>query len=170
VVNSFDALIAFFGLAAVVMGFRSGLLRSVATILGYLTAMPIAVTAAPQVLPILANYVKAPSVLLVFFGIFILVGAALSAVFRIAVSEMVGATVSLPDRAAGAVLGAVRIALVAVVLVLIFDRIIPPQLEPPFLTESRLKPFLSTAGQQGLKSLPPDILAYIDRLKREKGL
>jgi hypothetical protein len=29
---------------------------------------------------------------------------------------------------------------------------------------------LSQAGQQGLRALPPDIEAYIDRLKRERGI
>ena len=31
-------------------------------------------------------------------------------------------------------------------------------------------PVLSTAGQQGLRSLPPEVADYIDRLKRERGL
>jgi membrane protein required for colicin V production len=68
------------------------------------------------------------------------------------------------------VLGAVRILLLAVLMVLIFDRIIPADRQPAWLTESRLRPLLSVAGQQGLKSLPPDVTDYIDRLKRERGI
>jgi membrane protein required for colicin V production len=33
-----------------------------------------------------------------------------------------------------------------------------------------LRPLLSAAGQMGLKSLPPDIAAYVDRLKRERRI
>jgi membrane protein required for colicin V production len=83
---------------------------------------------------------------------------------------MVGRRVSIPDRVAGALLGAVRVGLLAVVLVLVFDRIIPPDREPAFLKGSQWRPVLSRAGQQGLQSLPPDIAEYIDRLKRERGI
>jgi membrane protein required for colicin V production len=58
----------------------------------------------------------------------------------------------------------------AVLMVVIFDRIIPAGREPAFLTGSRLRPMLSQAGQAGLRSLPPDIADYIDRLKRERGI
>src|SRR4029078_1400335 len=95
---------------------------------------------------------------------------ALSALLRHAVGAFAGPEVALGDRAAGAVLGAVRIGLVAVLVVLIFDRIIPAGRQPALLTDSRLRPYLSQAGQKGLKSLPPEIDAYIDRLKRERGI
>ena len=170
--NSFDAAIYVLTIVAVIMGFKSGLLRSVATILGYLSAMPIALAAAPPLSVVLANSIKTPllQTLSAFFIIFLVVGMALSAVFRIAVGEMVGPTVSIPDRVAGAVLGAVRIVLLAVVMVLIFDRIIPSHMQVPFLIGSRLKPILSEAGQKGLKSLPPEVVALIDKLKRDRGL
>ncbi|MGA9282604.1 MAG: hypothetical protein WBW00_15155 [Pseudolabrys sp.] len=45
---------------------------------------------------------------------------------RMIVSGMVGRNVSVPDRVAGAALGAIRIAMLAILLVLVFDRIIPP--------------------------------------------
>ena len=83
---------------------------------------------------------------------------------------MVGSEVGLFDRLAGAVLGAVRIALLAVLMVMIFDRIIPPNREPAWLSQSRLRPFLSAAGRQGLRALPPNVIDYIDRLKRQRGL
>ena len=60
--------------------------------------------------------------------------------------------------------------LVAVLMVLIFDRIIPSNRQPPFLVDSRLRPILSMAGVQGLKSLPPDVADYIDQLKRERRI
>ena len=89
---------------------------------------------------------------------------------RHAVSEIVGDNISIPDRMTGALLGAVRIGLLAVLIVVIFDRIIPAGREPAFLTGSQLRPMLSQAGQAGLKSLPPDVADYIDQLKRERGL
>jgi membrane protein required for colicin V production len=76
----------------------------------------------------------------------------------------------LPDRLAGSVLGALRIGLVAITMVLIFDRIIPADRQPPFLKGSQLRPILLTAGQIGLKSLPPDVTALIDQLKKERRI
>jgi membrane protein required for colicin V production len=57
-----------------------------------------------------------------------------------------------------------------VLIVVVFDLIIPPGREPAFLKGSQWRPVLSQAGQQGLRALPPDIEAYIDRLKRERGI
>jgi len=172
-VNYFDAAVIGVTIVAVIMGFNSGLLRSLATIFGYLAAMPFAVATAPWLSLILIKQFYLPVTRtwwLVLIGSFLLTGIVLSALLRRAVSAVVGPRVSLPDRVAGAVLGAVRIALLAVVLVLIFDRIIPPDRQPSFLANSRLRPILSMAGQQGLKSLPPDVADFIDRLKRERGL
>jgi hypothetical protein len=51
-------------------------------------------------------------------------------------------------------------------MVLVFDRLIPPDREPAFLRGSQLRPILSKAGQMGLKSLPPETTAFIDQLKK----
>ena len=91
-----------------------------------------------------------------FVAIFLVAGILFGALLRFAVGEMVGPKVSMPDRVAGALLGAVRVGLLAVLLVLVFDRIIPPGREPAFLTGSQWRPVLSKAGQQGLQSLPPE--------------
>ena len=171
-INLFDAAIYFALFVAVVMGFISGLLRSLATIFGYLAAAPVAVMLTPLVsqsftirlhLPPTQPWVEVGS-------IFVAAGLALSAMCRAAVNELVGAQVSIPDRIAGALLGAVRVGLLATVLVLVFDRIIPPGREPAFLRGSQWRPALSRLGRQGLQSLPPDIEDYIDRMKRQRGL
>ena len=81
-----------------------------------------------------------------------------------------GERIGIADRFAGSLLGAVRIVLVAMLLVLVFDRLIPPGREPSFLRGSQLRPYLSIAGQAGLRSLPPETTAFIDRLKRERRL
>ena len=86
------------------------------------------------------------------------------------VKEAVGAQIGLLDRLGGALLGAVRIALIAITMVLIFDELIPAQAQPSFLAGSQLRPMLSAAGQRGFKSLPPEITAYLDQLKRGHGL
>jgi membrane protein required for colicin V production len=170
--NSFDAVVYFVALVAVISGFNAGLLRSLATIMGYLAAMPVAMAAMPYASRMLADKPDAAGTqnLLVFFAIFLVVGMALSALLRIAISETIGPRISLPDRLAGSMLGAVRIALVAVTMVLIFDRIIPADRQPGFLIGSKLRPILLVAGQKGLKSLPPDVTAYIDQLKRERHI
>jgi membrane protein required for colicin V production len=170
--NAFDAVVSAVAILVIVMGFRVGLLGSLATILGYLIAAPVAVALAPTV----ARLVLSQSTLspdrawLVLGGVFIAVGIGVSALLRIAASELTGTDVGLFDRMAGAVFGAVRIFLIAVLVVAVFDRIIPADHEPPFLAGSRLRPYLSAAAQKGLQSLPPEVDDYIDRLKREQGL
>jgi membrane protein required for colicin V production len=133
--NPFDAAVIIIALVAVINGFRSGLLRSLATIFGYVCAMPLAVAAAPYLIPVLNNqfHLSPAQNWLALFGVFFAIGFVLSALLQLAVSAIAGPDVGLPDRAAGAVLGAVRIVLLAVVMVLIFDRIIPAGREPASL-------------------------------------
>jgi membrane protein required for colicin V production len=171
-INPFDAVVYLVTLVAIVMGFHAGLLRSLATIFGYLAAAPIAVVATPRLSQIFTGLFHLPPTQpwVEFCAVFLAAGLVLSALLRLAVSELVGHRVSVPDRLAGALLGAVRIGLLAVLMVLIFDRIIPAGREPAFLRGSQLRPLLSLAGQQGLKSLPPDVVDTIDRLKRERGI
>lgn len=170
--NTFDAVVYLALIIAVISGFNAGLLRSVATILGYLAAMPVAVAGMPYVARMVTDKFD-PSVTgnpILFVGIFLAVGIVLGALLRTALNETVGPRVSLPDRLAGSMLGVVRIVLVAVTMVLIFDRIIPAGRQPAFLAGSRLKPILLIAGQQGLKSLPPDVTAFIDQLKKAQRI
>jgi membrane protein required for colicin V production len=170
--NEFDAAVTAFAIFAIVTGFRAGLLRSLATIIGYLIAAPIAVAIAPQITPFVLGHSTNPADLawLPLVVVFVAVGIVVGALLRILLNEFVGSEPGLPDRLAGAALGAVRTLLLAVLVVVAFDRIIPAGREPPFLAGSKLRPYLSAAGQEGLQSLPPDIEDYIDRLKRERGL
>lgn len=171
-VNLFDLAVYVCLAVAVIAGFRSGLLRSLATIFGYVIAAPVAVAAMPYLTPLLTERFKLPPAQqsLVFFVVFVVIGFVLAALLRGSVGEITGARVSAADRAAGAMLGALRVVLLAIVMVLVFERIIPPGREPAFLRTSHLRPILSQAGQQGLRKLPPDITDFIDRLKRERGL
>jgi membrane protein required for colicin V production len=170
--NTFDAAVYGLTIVALVSGFRAGFLRSVATIVGYVVAMPIAIAAAPLVAPLIAG--KGPAVWtqdsFLVVGIFLAVGILLGVLLRAAVGEVAGESIHVTDRLAGAALGAARIGLVAVTLVLIFDQLIPPDREPAFLRGSQLRPILSAAGRAGLKSLPPDAAAYIDRLKKARRI
>ena len=171
-INAFDAVIYVCLMVAVIVGFGSGLLRSLATIFGYIAAAPLTVALVPSMAPALIERFQLSSaqVLLVVAAVFVLLGIALGALLRQIVSTLVGPTPSFPDRLAGAMLGAVRIALLAVLMVVIFERIIPESREPAWLAQSRLRPILSQAGQAGLKSLPPELAGYLDRLKRTPGL
>jgi membrane protein required for colicin V production len=87
-----------------------------------------------------------------------------------ALEDTIGSEAGIGDRLAGAALGAVRVGLVAITMVLIFDRLVPSDRQPAFLTGSHLRPLLSIAGQRGFKTLPPDVTAYIDRLKNDRHL
>jgi membrane protein required for colicin V production len=170
--NAFDVAVYACLLIAFIMGFNSGLLRSLATIFGYLVAMAVAVAAAPF-LTRLAHEQWHLSPLqnwMVLVAVFVVAGVIISAMLRYFVSEMAGSQVGPVDRVLGAIFGIVRIVLLAVLIVIIFDRIIPPGREPAFIAESKLRPILSAAGRQGLRSLPLEIEGYINRLKRERGL
>jgi membrane protein required for colicin V production len=169
-VNSFDVIISAALIAAMYLGFRAGLVRSAVSILGYVVAMPIAVwlhgLLTPQVAAAPANVQNS----LLFFAIFLIAGILMGAMFRMAVNDMIGAHVGIADRLGGAVLGAVRVGLIAVTLVLIFDQLVPPGLQPSYLTGSLLRPHLSRIGQTGIRSLPPETTAMIDQWKRARRL
>ena len=170
--NSFDAVI-YLGLAiAVITGFNAGLLRSAVTILAYLIAMPIAVWAMSLISPrIGGNFSSAlPQNSLLLFGIFLIVGVGLGQMMRMALDETIGPRAGIGDRLAGAALGALRAGLVAITLVLVFDQLVPIDRQPAFLNGSQLRPLLSAAGQRGFRSLPPDVTATIDRLKRDRQI
>jgi len=169
--NPFDAVVCAATIFAIVMGFSTGLLRSLATILGYLVAAPLAVAIAPHLAFGFGRSGASPDTgWLMPFALFVAIGIVVSALLRTAVGEFVGPDIGLFDRLAGATLGIVRIFLVAVLVVVIFDRIIPADRQPSFLAGSRLRPYLSAAGQRGLQTLPPEVADYVDRLKRERGL
>ena len=169
--NAFDAVVSAVAILAIVLGFNAGLLRSLATILGYLSAAPLAVAITPYVTAFaLGQSVSPDKAWLVPVVVFVAAGVAVSALLRVVVGEFVGPEVGAFDRLAGAALGAVRIFLIAVLIVVVFDRIIPADRQPQFLVGSKLRPYLSAAGRAGLRSLPPEIEGYIDRVKRERGL
>jgi membrane protein required for colicin V production len=166
--NSFDLVVAIALLVAVALGFKSGLLRSAVTILGYLVAMPIAVWVTSMIVPRIGGAADSPlpQNSLIFFGSFLVSGIVLGMVFRMAVDETIGSDIGIGDRLGGAALGAVRVGLIAVTLVLIFDQLVPANVQPSYLVGSRLRPVLSAMGQKGFNSLPPDMAQYIDQLKR----
>ena len=164
--NTFD-LVVFLGLAiATVTGFGTGLVRSAATILAYLVAMPIAVWVMSYVPPLDDQFASPLGHNAGFFlGAFLVIGMVLGKLARMMVTDAIGPELGVVDRLAGAALGAVRVGLVAISVVMVFDRLIPAADEPAFLKGSQLRPLLSAAGQSGFRSLPPEAAAAIDRLK-----
>jgi len=170
--NSFDAVVYIGLVVATVTGFNAGLLRGAATILAYLVAMPIAVWAMSLLSagtdggsgsPLTQNS-------LLFFGMFLITGIVLGKLMRMALDETIGPGAGLGDRLAGAVLGAVRVGLLAATLVLMFDQLVPADRQPSYLAGSQLRPLLSVAGQKGFRSLPADVVVYIDRLKKDRRI
>jgi membrane protein required for colicin V production len=169
--NSFDAAVTAVAIFAAAMGFMSGLLRSLTAIFAYLIAAPIAIALTPRVTGLIFGPSPGPDqASIVLCVVFIAFGLLLSALSRSFVDGLVGDDIGLLDRTAGAALGILRIFLVAVLLVVVFDRLIPADRTPAFLVGSKLRPYLSAVGQQGLQTLPPDVQTYVDRIKREHGL
>ena len=170
--NSFDVLVYVGLLIAVVTGFNTGLLRSAITILAYLFAMPIAVWATSALAPQLDGTLGSPMTQnsLLFFATFLISGMVLGKCARMALDDTIGSEAGIADRLGGAALGAVRVGLVAITLVLVFDQLVPVDRQPAFLTGSQLRPLFSAAGQKGFRSLPPDVAATVDRLKREQRI
>jgi membrane protein required for colicin V production len=123
--NAFDLAVGLAAVVAVVFGFRAGLVRSLATILGYLCAAPFAVKATALISQAFDAGLSSGQTSLVFFCTFAVFGVAISAGFCAAIDELSGVEIGLPDRLAGSALGVVRVGLIAVTLVLVFDRIIP---------------------------------------------
>jgi membrane protein required for colicin V production len=168
--NNFDIVVSIALLAAIASGFKAGLLRSAVTILAYLFAMPIAV----MIMSLVPTDGRAGSPLLqnspLLFGVYLVTGIVLGKFLRMAVEDIVGPEAGLADRFAGAALGAVRIGLVAITLVLTYDRLASSGPQPAFLAGSQLRPLLSVVGQKGFNSLPPDLVAHIDRLKRDRRI
>ena len=167
--NSFDAAVYLVLVVAVVAGFRAGLLRSAVSILGYLIAMPIAVWTTSLIVPQIGGNPAVPLTQnsLIFFTSFVVAGIVLGSLLRMMVNDAIGPDIGIGDRLGGAALGALRVFLIAVTMVLIFDQLIPPNLQPAFLAGSQLRPMLSMAGQQGFRSLPPEATAYIEQFKRD---
>lgn len=165
--NPFDIVVCVVAIAAMIIGFNVGLIRTMATILGYISAAPVAVAGTPLLSRVASgqSVPNAAQSAIIFCFIFLAAGIAFGALMRYSVDGTVGPRRSLPDRLAGSIFGIVRIALVAVTIVVVFDRIIPPGHDPAYLAGSKLRPLLSQAGQRGLSSLPPDMAAYIDRIK-----
>jgi membrane protein required for colicin V production len=168
--NSFDAAIALGLVVAVITGFNAGLLRSGVTILAYLIAMPIAVWAMSMLYRGVGVELSLTQNSPFFFGIFLVIGLVLGKFMRMAVDDAVGPTAGIADRLGGATLGVVRVGLVAITLVLVFDQLVPSDRQPAFLSGSQLRPLLSMVGQRGFRSLPSDVTAMIDRLKRDRRI
>lgn len=172
--NPFDAAVLGIGLVAIVTGYSAGLLRSLATILAYLIAAPVALAVSPAVTGFLAGRGLLPDNIpnaasYVPLAVLLVIAVVLGALMRGAIGRPTG-HVGLIDRLLGAVLGVVRVGLVAVLLVLIFERIIPPGREPDWLKQSQVRPYLAAAGAEGLRALPPQAIEAIERLKKERGL
>jgi membrane protein required for colicin V production len=104
------------------------------------------------------------------FGVFLITGIVLGKFMRMALDDAIGQEAGLGDRLAGAALGAVRVGLVAISFVLVFDQLVPSDRQPAYLAGSQLRPLLSMAGQKGVSSLPPDVVVYFDRLKQARRI
>jgi membrane protein required for colicin V production len=169
--NTFDLAVMIGFVVAVFGGFATGLVRSAITIVAYLIAAPLAVWVMSYVPPLDDQYASPLGHNMgFFFGAFLIIGIALGKFGRMMVDEAVGDEPGILDRLAGGALRALRVGLIAVTLVLVFDRIIPVGQEPAFLKGSQLRPILSDVAQRGFRSLPPDVTAAIDRFKRERRI
>jgi membrane protein required for colicin V production len=169
--NLFDLAVMIGLVVAIFSGFATGLVRSAITILAYLLAMPIAVGVMSYVPPLDEQYASPLGHNTGFFlGAFLITGMVLGKFARMAVDDAVGDDPGIADRLAGGALGAVRVGLVATSIVLVFDQLMPASQQPAFLKGSQLRPVLSEAAQKGFRSLPPDVAAAIDRLKRERHI
>jgi membrane protein required for colicin V production len=169
--NTFDVAVLL-GLAiAMGTGFSTGLIRSAITIVAYIAAMPIAVWVMSFVPPLTENY-NSPLMQNAgfFLGAFLVIGMVIGKLARIPIDEAIGTDIGLVDRLGGATLGAVRVGLVATSIVLVFDQLIPSYRQPALLQDSQLRPFFSAMGQKGVRVLPPELTATIERLKQRHKL
>src|SRR5260221_5923252 len=89
--NLFDLAIYICLFIAVVLGFMTGLLRSLATIIGYVCGMGVAVAAGPQVTPLPPSYLEmpAPQTWVRVVAIFVAAGAGINALLRLCGNAMI---------------------------------------------------------------------------------
>ncbi|MEW6643222.1 MAG: CvpA family protein [Pseudomonadota bacterium] len=167
--NLFDLAVGTVALVAAFSGFRAGLLRSLAMILGYACAMPLVLVVADHA-GLALDTTGLTQNAVAFFGLFVAAGVLIGSALQLAVNDLLGPRISMPDRIAGSALGLVRVGLVAIALIVVFDRIVPSDRLPAVLRDSQLRPMLSRAGQQGLGALSPEVAATIDQLKREQKI
>src|SRR5205085_8374019 len=92
--NSFDAAVLAVVVMLAIMGFRAGLLRSLADILGFVIAAPLAVALTPYFSKAAGSAAAAGSPLentsLVFFGLFLIGGLLLAQLIRLMIAGLVG--------------------------------------------------------------------------------
>jgi membrane protein required for colicin V production len=174
--NAFDVGLLLALAVSALAGWRVGLIRSLASILGYLSAAPLAVA--------VSSRVSAPGGALAaieasgggvgdfgtFLAILLAAGLIIGALLRFAADDLFGRGVHPADRAAGALVGLVRVSMVAIFVIAVFDRLLPDDRQPGLLRYSRLKPVLSLCGRLGLRSLPPELAAQIDRIKKDRRI
>src|SRR5579871_5408077 len=166
--NPFDIAVGLALVAFMAFGFYAGLLRSLASILGYVAAAPIAVAATSYISPALAGDAAPPWArnFALFFVVLLMVGAAVGYWLRHGVTEMFGDDIDIVDRIVGALFGASRIALVVLPVVVMFDRYVPAERQPQFFAGSKLRPYFSSVGQHGINALPGEVTSYLDQLNR----
>jgi membrane protein required for colicin V production len=169
--NKFDFTVGLGLLAFMGLGFYAGLLRSLAVILGYVAAAPVAVAVTSCVSPALAGDAAPPWArnIALFFVVLLAGGALVGRLLRHGVAEVLGDRIDIVDRIAGALLGALRLGIVVLPVVVMFDRYVPPERQPQFFAGSKLRPYFSLAGQHGINALPADVTVYLDKLTRDRG-
>jgi membrane protein required for colicin V production len=175
--TAFDIAVIAAAITTAMTGFNAGLLRSLAVILGYVSAMPLAVAVTARLAPAadgaaggMPFHLPWGQNLELFVGIFLVAGLLIGALLKFAVNDLFGPSVHLADRLAGSLLGVIRVTLVAIAVVAAFDRIVPDARQPAYLRQSMLRPALSRAGLAGLRSLPPDLASAIDQLKKDRRI
>ncbi len=101
--TTFDIILSIAALIALISGFRAGLVRSLATILGYIIAGPIALAATSFVTPAFAGELGMPwgRNSLVFFAIFLMFGMFFGHLLKLAASDTL-ARISISPIAAPA--------------------------------------------------------------------
>jgi len=110
--NTFDAAVYAVVIMLAIMGFRAGLLRSLADILGFVFSAPLAVALTPYFGSAAGSAAAAGSPFanqsLVFFGLFLIGGLLLAQLIRLLIAGLVGDDIHLFDRFAGLLLGIAR--------------------------------------------------------------
>jgi membrane protein required for colicin V production len=174
--NAFDLGLLLAAATSGIAGYHAGLIRSLASILGYMSAAPVAVALSSHLTAALGGAAAAPGPQAwtqdvgVFLLVFLATGLVVGTVLRVAAEDLFGHEIHLADRLCGALLGALRVGLVAVAVIVVFDRMLPEERQPALLRASHLKPALSLCGRLGLRSLPPELAAQIDQMKKSRGI
>jgi membrane protein required for colicin V production len=157
-------------LISALLAMLRGFTREILAIASWGAAAAAAVYFYPAVLPYVKPYISkdviamATAAALVFFATLVLVSIITIKLSDVILDSKVGAL----DRSLGFVFGAARGVLLCVIAYIFFSWLVPPEKQPDWAKNAKMRPFLIATGDELTALLPDDPEGLIGRFKKAK--